>query len=410
MTLETSFETRRVKVEFPASLSSKRPFLQVGAADTERGSCAGSLENGALMVTGSFESVFLVGLFAPDQLGHSYEQAFRSLGLHTFHADLDETRDRLSWVLRNRIACRVTLKSLAVRSRGVKEFNQWLEGEITRSGAQAILSLSLQLILPETYRNLRRAGKTVAAFYPDNPFPPHYAAQPEALPAARETNLCFIWSQRLAANLRNVGIPGEYLPFAWDHEVFPYIGDQPQGTWPGVLFLGGWDREREAFLEEIAHAVPLRIYGPSYWGTRTKPFSKVRSCWQGTDLRMREAARVIRESAVCLNVLRTQHVIDGSPDGTIMRHFEVPGAGGFLLSTRSGGAPEILPEGKAAEYFSDSKECIEKAKEFIADETRRRQIAERGHEIVTARHQYTNRARQILTMLEQLGDSKQMNS
>lgn len=350
---------------------------------------------------GSIKSIFLIGEFKPARLGNSYEQAFRKLGISTAHADLSESGQFLSWTLRNRVAHRLTIRNLAIRSRGMREFNRWLEAEIIRSGAQAVVSLPLGLILPETYRNLRRAGILVAVLYPDNPFPPHYAARPETLPAARETDLCLIWSERLATKLRSIGIRGEYLPFAWDSDAFPYQGDQPQGTWPGVLFLGGWDREREAFLEEVASAVPLRIYGPGYWGTRTRPFGRVRRCWQGAELHMADAARVIRDSAVCLNVLRTQHMIDGKPDGTIMRHFEVPGAGGFLLSTRSTGATEALPEGEAAEYFADAKECIEKAKEYISNEAARRRIAERGHAIVAERHRYTDRAREILRMLEE---------
>jgi spore maturation protein CgeB len=134
-----------------------------------------------------------------------------------------------------------------------------------------------------------------------------------------------------------------------------------------VLFVGGWDKEREEFLSQVASQVPLRIYGPDYWGKRTKPFSRARRCWQRTDLRLAHAARVIRESAVCLNLLRTQHIVDGKPDGLIMRHFEVPGSGGFLLSTRGGGATVLFPEGQTGEYFSSVAECIEKAKMYIAD-------------------------------------------
>lgn len=84
-----------------------------------------------------------------------------------------------------------------------------------------------------------------------------------------------------------------------------------------------------------------------------------------------------------------------------MRHFEVPGAGGFLLATRGGGATTIFPEGEAAEYFSDSEECIAKARNYIANDALRRQIAERGHAIAAGQHHYENRARQVLRMLEQ---------
>jgi hypothetical protein len=258
-------------------------------------------------------------------------------------------------------------------------------------------------LLPETVHNLRQRGIRVACFFPDNPFPPHYGSRPETLPVAREADLCLIWSERLVERLRSAGVPNPaFLPFAWDPEVFPYQGTQIQGTWPGVLFVGGWDRHREVFLEKLARHVPLRIYGPEYWGTRSMPFSRVRRCWQRTDLRQAEAARAIRESAVCLNVLRHQHIVDGVPDGLIMRHFEVPGAGGFLLSTRSGGATTLFPEGETGEYFSDLPECLEKVRSYVANESARRELVERAHAAVAAQHRYTDRAGRILRLLDEV--------
>lgn len=354
------------------------------------------------------ESIFLVGHFIPGALGLSYQRAFNSIGVRTQILDPRETRDRIPLLMRNRIAHRLTIDNGFIRSRSFRAFNRWLEDSVIQSGAQALLSFPLDLVLAKTLDNIRRAGIRVACFYADNPFPPHYGARPETLPAARAADLCLIWSERLVDKLSAAGVANPaFLPFAWDPEVFPYQSAQPQGTWPGVLFLGGWDREREKFLEELSLHVPLRIYGPAYWGTRTKPFSRVRACWQRSALRLTDAARAIRESAVCLNVLRTQHIIDGKPDGTIMRHFEVPGAGGFLLSTRSGGATRLFPEGETGEYFSDIKECIEKAKSYIANDSSRRQLAERAHAAVAAQHQYKDRARQILHMLEQTHGSGQ---
>lgn len=352
------------------------------------------------------ESIFLIGQFSPGALGLSYQRAFEGMGMRTQRIDLRESRGRLPWVMRNRVAHRLTINSGLIRSQSLRCFGKWVEETVLRSGAQALLSFPLDVVLAETFENLRRNGIRVVTFYPDNPFPPHYAARPETLAAARATDLCLIWSERLAGKLREAGVPNPaFLPFAWDCEVFPYQHASPQGTWPGVLFLGGWDKEREEFLEEIASHLPLRIYGPAYWGTRTKVSSRVRRCWQQSDLRLADAARVIRESAVCLNVLRNQHVIDGTADGVIMRHFEVPGAGGFLLSTRSGGATTLFPEGDTGEYFSDVRECVEKARSFIADHAARRQLSERAHVVVAAQHQYVDRARQIVKMLETLNSA-----
>jgi hypothetical protein len=229
-----------------------------------------------------------------------------------------------------------------------------------------MLSLSLATLFPETVHNLRRRGIRVACFFPDNPFPPHYGSRPETLPVAREADLCLIWSQRLVEKLRAAGVPNPaFLPFAWDH-------------------------------------VPVRIYGTSYWGTRSMPFSRVRRCWQRTVLRSTEAARAIRESAICLNILRRQHIVDGEPDGLIMRHFEVPGAGGFLLSTRSGGATTLFPEGETGEYFSDLPECLEKVRSYVANESARRELVERAHAAVAAQHRYTDRAGRILRLLDEV--------
>ena len=71
----------------------------------------------------------------------------------------------------------------------------------------------------------------------------------------------------------------------------------------------------------------------------------------------------------------------------------------FLLATRGGGAAEFFPEGITGEYFSSSAECAEKANWYIANERARRQIADAAHADVCKRHQYTDRAREIVRLL-----------
>jgi spore maturation protein CgeB len=170
-----------------------------------------------------------------------------------------------------------------------------------------------------------------------------------------------------------------------------------------VVFLGSWDREREEFLEQLAARVPLRIFGPWRWGRRTNPGGRVRECWQGIEPWTTDAARIIRQSAVCINILRTQHIIDGHPDAVIMRHFEVPGAGGFLLSSRDGTATSLFPEGRTAEYYSDIDECVSKANWYMKNMSERRALVQRAHAEVAACHRYLDRAGEILSMLEESG-------
>lgn len=350
----------------------------------------------------TLEPIFLVGgSFSPAGAESSFQRAFNAIGVRTCTLEGLDAGSQVHSIIRSRIGYRLTMKSISARRAASRTFNRTLEDAVLRSGSPTLLVLKGEFVMPETLRRLRQRGVRIALFYPDNPFPPHSSQRPETLPAACETDLYLIWSERLVQKLKDAGVRNPaFLPFAWDPEVFPFHDDEPQGSWPGAVFLGGWDQEREEFLEELASHIPVRIFGPKEWGNRTAQGSRVRLCWQGRDLRMAEAARVLRQSAIAINILRKQHIIDGVPDGLIMRHFEVPGAGGFLLSTRGSGATSLFPEGETGEYFSDVSECKEKAHRYLANELERRRFAERAHMAVATHHKYTDRARRILRLLE----------
>jgi len=345
-------------------------------------------------------AIFLVGELSFDRLAASYRRAFASLGVTVEGFDTTELDQSLAWPARQRVVRRFTRRSLALRRFSSRRLNETLLGMLASSNADWALLLSGEWVMPETIERIQRLGKRVAIFHSDNPLPPHYNHRPETLDCARHADLYLIWGERLADALRRVGVTrARFLPFGWDPEVFPYQGDRPQGTWPGVVFVGGWDREREAFLDEVARHVPLRIYGPPYWSTRTRSSSRARACWQGGALTMDKAAKALRDAAVSLNILRGQHMVAGVPDGTIMRHFEVPGAGGFLLSTRSESATRLFREGESAAYFEGVDDCIEKCRHYLEAGAERRAVAERAHADVSAAHQYRHRAQEILAAM-----------
>ncbi len=345
--------------------------------------------------------ILIAGDFQYDRLAASYERGFLRLGVEVARFDVVQAGRLLAWPGRNRILHRLTIRSMFLRRNWAVQFNEALLQRTLSSGVSWVLLLNGDWVMPETVRTLRKKGVRVALFHADNPFPPHYNNRPETLPVAREVDLYLIWSERLASRLRDAGVRrAEFLPFGWDDVVFPYLDGQPQGSWPGVTFIGGWDAEREAFLEELAASVPVRIHGPGYWGSRTRARSRVRKAWSGGSVVQEQAARIMRESAVSLNILRTQHVVDGEPDGTIMRHFEVPGSGGFLLSTRGGTASRLFPEGDTGAYFTGISECIEACRHFISASDERRALVARAHALVASTHTYADRAQDFLRLVE----------
>lgn len=353
------------------------------------------------------DKILIAGDFQPDRLGASYERAFRTLGLGVTRFDIGLERARLTWPARNRWLHRLSIRSLAARRHWSERFNAELVGQARKENVPWVLLHNAEWVMPETVRVLRGEGRTVAVYQADNPFPPHYNNRPETLPAAREADVYFVWSRRLAAKLQGAGVNGQFLAFGWDPEIFPYQGSVAQGSWPGAVFIGNWDREREQFLDEIAAKVPLRIYGSSYWGTRTSRTSPARRAWQGRQLTMSEAARALRESAVALNVLRTQHLVDGAYDGVIMRHFEVPGAGGLLLSTRSGVATDLFEPGQSGLYFETVNECVDQCRWLIADSELRMRLAEQAHALVEREHTYVHRAREMVAALVACSERRQ---
>jgi len=343
--------------------------------------------------------VALVADFHPERLGASWQRALVANHIKVSPFDIRDKQRALGLVLRNRIGHRLSIHSYSIRWLASRTYNRSIVDHVLRTGANVAVFHNGDFVFPETIENLKSAGIHCVLYHADNPLPPH-ANRPETLAVARAMDTYLVWSEKLVIDLKNVGVRGaRFMPFGWDEVVFPYE-PPPREVWPGVLFVGGWDREREEFLSKVGERVPLKIYGPSYWGTRTRRGSVARQRWMGSDLRGAAAAKLIRESSVSLNVLRNQHVIQGRPDGLIMRHFEVPGAGGYLLSTRSGGATRLFPEGETGEYFSDIRECLEKTEEALAKPGERAALAARAHQSVRADHTYVVRMAELVRYLE----------
>ncbi|MBC7890573.1 MAG: glycosyltransferase family 1 protein [Sphingobacteriaceae bacterium] len=163
-----------------------------------------------------------------------------------------------------------------------------------------------------------------------------------------------------------------------------------------MVFIGNWDHEREVFLEKIAAVFPLKIWGDARWKNDTPRKSALRSCWQGEALTGEAMARVLAQSAVVLNLFRRQH----RAGGVVMRTFEVPGAGGFLLSETNDEVRRLFPENETGAYFRDADECLLQLRHWLDHPTERRALAQRAHERVVGRFTYTHLAETLLSSLE----------
>jgi spore maturation protein CgeB len=361
------------------------------AARTELATVGGS-------VTGE-RQVALYGDFSWDYLASSFRRGFEQAGWRVIPLDVRDSRAHLAPWMRHRVGHRLTIRSLALRRLGSRRWNAHVLRAATAQQADLTLILNGEFLMPETLRRLRERGMPVFLFHADNPFPPNYNNRPETLPSALETDCYFVWSPMLGDRLKALGVPRvEYLPFAWDPEVFPFAEDSSAGQEHEVVFIGGWDAYREKWLTPIAKRFNLKVWGPDYWGTRTQAGSPLRHCWQGASLRGPEASRELRRAKIALNVLREQNDLVG----TNMRTFELAGCGAFSLASRTKPAQDIFPEGEAAAYFRTPEELHSQIERYLADgEARHRMIAAARH-TATQGHQYVHRARQLVATLDKL--------
>lgn len=340
---------------------------------------------------GARGTVLIQGNFEFYRLGASFGRAFEELGWHVVRCDVRDREERLSWWLRNRHARRLTIRSGWLRRRGSRGWSRRVWRDARDADPDLVLVIGGNLLTGETLRRISDEIAPTVVFFPDDPFPGSTNHRPELREVARAADHCLIWSRSLVERMsREWKARASYLPFAWDPDLFPSEGaSSPEGH--DVVFIGGWDRWRERWLKAVAPDFDLKIWGPDYWKTRTRD-PAVRRCWQGRALFGDEAATVIGRSAVVLNVFRRQNL----PDGTNMRTFEVPGAGGFSLSHRSDGAEEIFPAGEAGAYFGTRAELVEQLDRCLASPGERMRIAGRAREVVRAGHRYVDRARTIL--------------
>src|SRR5205807_8777796 len=77
------------------------------------------------------------------------------------------------------------------------------------------------------------------------------------------------------------------------------------------------------------------------------------------------------------------------------RTFEVPGAGGFLLTEDAPGLERFYRIGEEIDSFADVDELEAKIRYYLADPRRRDAVAVRGFERTRDEHTYDSRMREI---------------
>jgi len=84
-------------------------------------------------------------------------------------------------------------------------------------------------------------------------------------------------------------------------------------------------------------------------------------------------------------------------DDHVMRTFEIPACGGFMLTERSSTHEELFREDHEAGFFGSPDEFVAKVRSYLARDEDRARIAAEGHRKITqGRHTYSDRLADII--------------
>ncbi len=201
-----------------------------------------------------------------------------------------------------------------------------------------------------------------------------------------------MWSKTIAKRLKNDGCSRVlYLPFAYDED-FHLRPDKISVSQPEfIAFVGTWDKPRELLLSELGD-FNVKIFGNG-WSRASKDFPLKNNVSSeaifGNDL-----STIISSAVVALNPMRSQNI--GSHN---MRSFEIPAAGGLMLTTRSSEQEELFPDSQASFMYSDIDELKQKLQYIISNREEALRVRECGMKLVS-NHTYTSRVQYLLETIK----------
>ncbi|HEX4329443.1 MAG TPA: glycosyltransferase [Burkholderiales bacterium] len=173
----------------------------------------------------------------------------------------------------------------------------------------------------------------------------------------------------------------------------------------GNVFLTQWAASAD-WLAEPRPArdcrYPVSFIGSAY-GSRAERIARLGAAgvvvecfghgWPNGAVAAERIAQIMRDSMVSLNFSEGSA---GGPAQIKARVFEVPAAGGMLLTEAAPHLQDYLVPGNEAVLFQDDADLAAQARQLLEDPDRRDAIACAGHARVARQHTYEQRLRALL--------------
>lgn len=334
--------------------------------------------------------LLIVGAEDGTHLGGSLLRAARKRALHAELVSVARADYSSRWL--RRASHRLRDKKPGKFAR----FNADLQELIRRSRPQVLLATGSAVVSASTLDICRNSETTTVNLSTDDPFNSAHRANwyLGALP-----NYDLVCTTR-RSNIGELGALGckrvVYTRFGYDPDLF--FPEALDGKLPdlidharAVVFVGGADADRARFCRDVVKSgVPLVLYG-GYWSSYRdlRPLSR----GHADPAKLR---RVTAAAGVNLCLVRR-----ANRDDHVMRTFEIPACGGFMLAEDTVEHRSIFgKEGHCVLYFETAHDAAVKSRWALAHPDERRRMASAARNLVLRSHNtYEDRLFEILSLI-----------
>jgi spore maturation protein CgeB len=332
------------------------------------------------------ERLLLIGNAGGTNVASSFERAARELGWEVRLCEAQKAYRGPRWMRR------FAWHFYDRRPIGVASFAEQVLLVTRQDYPSVMISTGLTPLLAAAIMGLKELGVRCLHYSTDDPWNraqkaswfirslPHY----DHIFTTRRANL---------SDFETIGCARvSYLPFAYDPHLSFRNSITDQGSqapdWD-LLFIGGADPDRIAFIRRLPSAgVRLALYG-DYWG-RVRDLNQFARGWADVVLMRQLTAVAPINLCLCRRANR---------DGHVMRTFEIAATGGFMLAEDTDEHRGLFGrEGECVLYFSSPEQALEKIKWGLAHPEERQRMAAAAKQIITVgRNTYRDR---LLTMIQ----------
>ena len=292
---------------------------------------------------------------------------------------------------------KVAYRLLQRRPLSYWRFNRTLRREARRFRPDVVLIVKGTYVAPGTLRAIKReTGAFLVNYATDDPFNPAHST-PDLLASIPRYDLYCSTKHAILGDLREAGARRvAHLFFAYRPDLHfpePPVSDEERLRFSSdVAFIGGADRDRTPYASAIAGipGVTLALYG-GYWDQYPPLRPHARGFVVGREYRLALGGTKI---ALCL-------VRHANRDGHVMRTFEIPACGAFMLAEDTEEHRRLFTEGVDAAFFESPEDLAAQVRHYLAHDSDRRRIAIAGHLHITGGgHTYRDRLAEILALVK----------